>query len=818
MMVMMRVVVSCLYLCLLTAHPLTAEEEEQPLVGEHLNQFIIQVDKRDLEDVARDYGFHVEKEHQLEDIGLYSLVHPEVATRSKRSADLHLSKLKDDPRVREITQLKVLDRVKREMIYDKQIEFPVRNINPSEFYRVDKSHFSLRGMPNPDCHDDFHMEFNDKFYDDSWFISNEGQTGGKCGIDLRVNKAWRGDFSGRGIRVVVLDDGLDHSHPDLRGNYDSEISADFNDNDSDPKPDLTNPDNSHGTRCAGEIAGAANNGVCSVGIAYNCKIGGVRILDGIVTDVLEARAIKHKLSTVDIYSASWGPRDDGMTMEGPSLASRKALAMGVEQGRNGKGSLYVWATGNGGINDDCCGADGYVGARETISIGSINDQGMRPCFMEICSSTMATVPSGGDSCNTFGKGNKPRIRVVTTDVHGGCTLNFEGTSSAAPMAAGVFAVVLEVNPDLGWRDILHIIALTARIPVPEKTGWHVNDCGYHTNHELGFGVLDVATMVAVAQTWGNVPKENVCHGPRITVNKKIDSNACVEMKTSASDCQSDPNRRINFLEHVMLYLHLDHSRRGDIEIKVTSSTGTMSTMMYRRPNDDSKKGMDFTFMSVHFWGESASGEWTVAVCDNDSGSNRNNQGFIHSMNMTWYGLHMSKKPRTTHKPYEPEYKDQMAIIRKEKTLYQEETIVKRSDILRNKKHRGLSRKVKGNEISDQDLSALISDIKMELRGQNFNKFRSEGRQVQGQMNTQKRGYANEHINTLKKHFGEHIENKNDEELEEILDEIESIFEGKDRVRRQANVERHLLSKRWSERPDVKFEDVMEDIYNNKVQH
>ncbi|OWF42042.1 PC3-like endoprotease variant B [Mizuhopecten yessoensis] len=817
-MMMIRVVVSCLFLCLLTAHPLTAED--QPLAGEHLNQFLIQVDERDLEAVAREHGFKLEQEHQLKEIGIYSLIHPEVATRSKRSADLHLTKLKDDPRVREVSQLKVLDRVKREIIYDKQVEFPTRNIDPSEFYRAEERSFSTRGMPNPDCHDNFKLKFNDKYYRDSWFICNEGQTGGKCGVDLRVNKAWQGEFTGRNIRVVVLDDGLDHSHPDLRGNYDAEISSDLNDKDSDPRPDVSNPDNSHGTRCAGEIAGAANNGICSVGIAYNCKIGGIRILDGVVTDALEAQAMLHKVSMVDIYSASWGPRDDGRTMEGPNLASKNALSLGVEKGRGGKGSLYVWATGNGGIADDCCGADGYVGARETISIGSINDQGERPCFMEICSSTMATVPSGGEPCNTFGKRNKPRIRVVTTDINGGCILNFEGTSSAAPMAAGVFAVVLEANPDLGWRDMLHIIAITARIPIPEKTGWHVNDCGYHTNHELGFGVLDVATMVAVAQTWGNVPKENVCHSPRITVNMKINSNLCVEMKVEMSKCQSDPNRRINFLEHVMLYAHLDHSRRGDIEIKVTSPAGTMSTMMYRRPRDDSKEGMDFTFMSVHFWGESASGEWTVAVCDNDGGSDRNNKGFLHSLNMTLYGMYMSKKPRNTHKPYDPQYQDQLAIIKEEKSLYQEETIVKRSDILHNKKHRNLNKKVKEDEVTADDLSILISNIEKELKEQKVNKLRSEKNKVQGQgqTNTQKRMYTDKHINVLKKHFGDHVQNSEDEEIEEVLDEIERIFENKDQVERQANVERHLFSKRWTEKPVIQLEDLLEDIYNDKVRN
>jgi furin len=47
--------------------------------------------------------------------------------------------------------------------------------------------------------------------------------------------------------------------------------------------------NRHGTRCAGEVAATANNSECAVGIAFNAGIGGVRMLDGDVTDAVEAR-------------------------------------------------------------------------------------------------------------------------------------------------------------------------------------------------------------------------------------------------------------------------------------------------------------------------------------------------------------------------------------------------------------------------------------------------------------------------------------------------------------------------------------------------
>ncbi len=61
---------------------------------------------------------------------------------------------------------------------------------------------------------------------------------------------------------------------------------------------------SHGTRCAGAAAANANNSVCGVGIAYDAEIGGIRILDGPITDLLEARALSYKAGHVHIRSAS----------------------------------------------------------------------------------------------------------------------------------------------------------------------------------------------------------------------------------------------------------------------------------------------------------------------------------------------------------------------------------------------------------------------------------------------------------------------------------------------------------------------------------
>ena len=79
------------------------------------------------------------------------------------------------------------------------------------------------------------------------------------------------------------------------------------------------------------------------------------------------------------------------------------------QGRNGKGVIYVWAAGNGGLNHDSCAADGFSSSIYTISIGSADEYGRQADFDESCSSKMAvtysynsyTYPAPSDSWKAY---------------------------------------------------------------------------------------------------------------------------------------------------------------------------------------------------------------------------------------------------------------------------------------------------------------------------------------------------------------------------------------------------------------------------------
>ena len=143
-------------------------------------------------------------------------------------------------------------------------------------------------------------------------------------------------ITGKNVRVAVIDDGLERSHEDLISNYDPEISHDYTVKDLKGLPDPTPNSFSqmHGTRCAGEIAMTANNKKCGVGLAYGSNIGGIKVLGKYITDISEAQALKHNHHLVDIYSASWGPTDDGQTVEGAGRMSAEAMKRAIEEVRS----------------------------------------------------------------------------------------------------------------------------------------------------------------------------------------------------------------------------------------------------------------------------------------------------------------------------------------------------------------------------------------------------------------------------------------------------------------------------------------------------
>ncbi|XP_036384685.1 neuroendocrine convertase 1 [Megalops cyprinoides] len=478
--------------------------------------------------------------------------------------------------------------------------------------------------------------FDDPMWNQQWYLQDTRTNPSLPKLDLHVIPVWKKGITGKGVVITVLDDGLEWNHTDIYPNYDPAASYDFNDNDPDPFPryDSTN-ENKHGTRCAGEIAMQADNNKCGVGVAYNSKVGGIRMLDGIVTDAIEASSIGFSPDHVDIYSASWGPNDDGKTVEGPGRLAQKAFEYGIQKGRGGKGSIFVWASGNGGRQGDNCDCDGYTDSIYTISISSASQQGLSPWYAEKCSSTLATAYSSGDYTDQ---------RITSADLHNECTETHTGTSASAPLAAGIFALALEQNPDLTWRDLQHLVVWTSEFdPLANNPGWKKNGAGLMVNSRFGFGLLNAKALVDLAdpKVWKHVPEKKQCIVKDETFQPralKAAGEITIEIPTKA--CAGQDNA-IKSLEHVQLEASIDYTRRGDLHITLTSPSGTSTVLLAERERDTSSNGFkNWDFMSVHTWGEDPAGTWTLKITD--MSGRMENEGQIVSWKLILHGT--SERP------------------------------------------------------------------------------------------------------------------------------------------------------------------------------
>ncbi|KAF6026264.1 PCSK7 [Bugula neritina] len=483
------------------------------------------------------------------------------------------------------------------------------------------------------------INFNDKNFTYQWHLQEGGSTSHTA--YLNVTGVWELGVTGHNVTVAVVDDGLEWDNPDLKANYNSEGSIDLNDHDNDPMPNEVNgkpiDHNEHGTRCAGEIAAVANNGVCGVGVAYNAAIAGVRALDGSMTDLLERDAFAAKHSINDIYSCSWGPEDDGKTVDGPHTLAKSAIRNGITKGRRGYGSIYVVASGNGGKNHDNCNFDGYANSIYFITIGAVDQHGKKPSYAEDCASMLAVTP-GGDGANG----------VVTTDVthrkdSNGCTHEHSGTSAAAPLAAGVIALVLSANPCLTWRDVQHLIVLSSVKIDTDDSDWKTNAAGLNHSHKHGFGLISPWNVVNAAKIWKQIPPLSSFTKTDISISEQIRSGEKLKLsyQVSAQDLQA---HNLNILEYVEVTLTITHRRRGDLRIElICPDTPHSSVLASVRPHDSSNKGFQgWTFSTVRCWGERPAGKYELIITDK-GGSNEDGMrtGSLVTWSLTLHGSSLS---------------------------------------------------------------------------------------------------------------------------------------------------------------------------------
>ena len=462
---------------------------------------------------------------------------------------------------------------------------------------------------------------NDPKFPDQWHLQNTGQTSGVSGEDVNITGAWN-SYKGTGVVIGIVDDGLDWNHPDLDDYYESTLDYDYCQDDGDPSPASNK---AHGTASAGVAAGVGDNNLGVSGSAPMAGLAGLKLIACSTTDVRESSALAHERQDIDIYSNSWGPSDDGETLEGPGPLMYDAMENDALLGRGGLGNIITWAAGNGLDDNDNSNYDGYANLRYTIAVTAVTHYGVQSYYAEPGANILVASPSNGD-----GEG------ITTTDNQGsgGYTSNdytdtFGGTSSATPLVSGVIALMLEANPSLTWRDVQHILVHTSRQNDASASvnSWATNGAGHDVSHKYGFGVVDAGAAVTLSETWTTVSDESSATTGTLTCSQCNiqDNNANL---VTVNTMVSEPIKA----ENVDVIVDITHQSRGDLEVILTSPSGTQSVLSEKH-NDGGADYNNWRFSTVHNWDEDCRGEWTLTVEDKRSG----NIGTLDSWELVVYG-------------------------------------------------------------------------------------------------------------------------------------------------------------------------------------
>lgn len=401
-------------------------------------------------------------------------------------------------------------------------------------------------------------------------------------FDINIEGAWNSGITGTGVVIGILDGGVSTSHPDLNDNYNSTASQ-------------SGGSSSHGSSCAGVAAAEGNNGLGVVGAAYDAEWS--KLYYGWSSSNVAAFGYRNDLN--DIKNNSWGPSDNG-NIHTMTSAEYTALENSATNGRQGLGTIYGWAAGNGGLGDRV-EYDPYASSRYTLAIGAIGDQDTRSSYNEHGSSMTVVAQSSGN------------VRGITTTNSSSYTSNFGGTSSASPLGCGVVALMLDANPALGWRDVTAILIESARKNHPSDGDWTVNAAGHDVSIDYGFGAIDASAAVAVALGWTNFTAEQTDTSGTQSVNQTIPDNNATGL-TRTWVCNQDIE-----IEAMEVVININHTYIGDIEVTLTSPSGT-SSLLTKQRSDSQNNLNDYILTSLRCWDESSLGTWTVHVADRDAGT------------------------------------------------------------------------------------------------------------------------------------------------------------------------------------------------------
>jgi len=443
---------------------------------------------------------------------------------------------------------------------------------------------------------------NDALFSSQWHLLDSSST------NVNVQQAWGDGLTGVGLNLAIVDTGIDLAHEDLDANappVSSNLHRDSLSGDNDPSP--VNDGENHGTACAGLALAAFNNSLGVAGAAPGATLLGVRIFDGPFGSIADSM-IENALgwAPADISSNSWDPTD---LIAGPGVLTAGEIQSRITLGRGGKGTIFLFAGGNDDQSSDYNGYNGFVTNPFVIAVAAIGADGKKASYSELGPNITVCAPT---------QGNPSTLASVTTDRTGSpgydpgnYTTTFNGTSAATPIVAGAVALMLEANPDLGWRDVKEILIRTATQNDPSDSTWATNGAGFKFSEKYGAGLVNAFAAASLARTWTNLRPELTRSAVFTLPSETFLRSDRPPVVSTVTFSDERDNLRV---ESVEVSVDVTHTWNGDLEWVLTSPSGKQ-VMLGRRRLPDNSDDLEWTFTTNHFWGEDMLGTWQLSVAD-----------------------------------------------------------------------------------------------------------------------------------------------------------------------------------------------------------
>ncbi len=459
-------------------------------------------------------------------------------------------------------------------------------------------------------------------FPNQWHLKRSTINGAVIDAHANVEAAWSLS-EGAGITIAVIDDGVDLDHEEFRSSGKIIAPRDVTLGTDNPRPATGNR---HGTACAG--VACADGRVGASGVAPKARLMPIRLASGLGSQQ-EADAFVHAAQNgADIISCSWGPQDGEWWNPDDPLhnvlvplpdSTRLAIDFAINQGRNGRGCVVLFAAGNGNESVD---NDGYASNPKVIAVAACNDSSVQSAYSDSGAAVWCSFPSSDTveprktpgiwtTDNSGNSGYNPG-QISKGDLAGNYTNSFGGTSSACPGAAGVAALALARNPNLRWDEVRELLKNSC--DKIDAAGGSYDVAG--RSNKYGYGRLNARKAVELAQPV-TPPQDRVI---TTTARGNIAIRDFKTAKLAIAIAEKAP------LKNVRVEIDVAHTYIGDLNIQLQlpaasgikpitlhSNTGGGADNLRVRYDTVSTPGLSALL------GKSLAGTWTLVVKDTASG-------------------------------------------------------------------------------------------------------------------------------------------------------------------------------------------------------